>query len=539
MTKRKVLVIDSDDAFADLVVQSLRPHDIDVFKTGNGNEGLDMLAKERPNLIFLQVELPRLSGFSLCNKIKKLPGLSQIPLILVSAEATQEAFQQHMSTPTRADDYVSKPIAQAVLMQKVTRFLGPVGAGAAPGGPPPLAPPPMARPGGAAGAPPSPPGAPRAAPPPPAATKVLPLGAEWRGRTPFEGLFSAPRESGPSLSAGAGLEEKIEYFRDRVKRMEADAARFREAWQTREKEITELEDIYNNFRARLQQTSEELTTTKDNLAKKSQELDDVNRSSQEQLQTARDLEQGLREQIGSLEQHNQEISTALTEATGNYEKQRQENADLRTEMDKQVRELTDDGAQLRQQITDNTQQWTTQRGELEHQLLDANQTIQQKDGELHERHEEIAKLRRFRAAFDQNTDFIMGVFEKSGAIVGGTGIHPRVGPGGLEIGYWIAADRTRRGYATELAAALTRVAFEVAKVRFLEIRTARSNAVSARIPKKLGFVHEATLPRRLELVSGAFDDADIFTMHADAYEGSPARATPISAFDAGGRQVLG
>lgn len=153
--------------------------------------------------------------------------------------------------------------------------------------------------------------------------------------------------------------------------------------------------------------------------------------------------------------------------------------------------------------------------------------------------EEIAKLRRFRAAFNQNTDFIMGVFEKSGAIVGGTGIHPRVGPGGLEIGYWIAADRTRRGYATELAAALTRVAFEVTKVRFLEIRTARSNAVSARIPKKLGFVHEATLPRRLELVSGAFDDADIFTMHADAYEGSPAHATPVAAFDAGGRQVLG
>ena len=67
---------------------------------------------------------------------------------------------------------------------------------------------------------------------------------------------------------------------------------------------------------------------------------------------------------------------------------------------------------------------------------------------------QVEKLLRFRGHFDLDEDFVYGVFDPvSGAVLGGTGLHPRGGPGGLEIGYWIHVDHVGRGYATELTAA--------------------------------------------------------------------------------------
>ena len=154
--------------------------------------------------------------------------------------------------------------------------------------------------------------------------------------------------------------------------------------------------------------------------------------------------------------------------------------------------------------------------------------------------EVVAKLRLFRSWYDTNDDFMMGAFDReSGRLVGGCGLHARAGAGGLEIGYWTHVACVRQGIATEMAAALTRVAFEVAKVRFVEIRCARSNAPSAKVPVKLGFRNEATLPARIELPGGSVDDALVFTLHDRDYAASVAAAASVSmrAFDAGGRAL--
>jgi RimJ/RimL family protein N-acetyltransferase len=71
-------------------------------------------------------------------------------------------------------------------------------------------------------------------------------------------------------------------------------------------------------------------------------------------------------------------------------------------------------------------------------------------------------LRRFRGSFDLGQDFVYGIFSREESeVLGGTGLHTRVGDDAFEIGYWIRASRTREGLATEAAAALTRVAFDV------------------------------------------------------------------------------
>lgn len=122
--------------------------------------------------------------------------------------------------------------------------------------------------------------------------------------------------------------------------------------------------------------------------------------------------------------------------------------------------------------------------------------------------------------------------------MGGTGLHPRVGPGALEIGYWISVRHVGRGYATEAAAALTRVAFEVHGVERMEIRCDPRNEASAAVPRKLGYTHEATLRARVLGVDGTLNPGMIWTLVRDEYPASPSASAPLEAFDAAGRRLI-
>jgi RimJ/RimL family protein N-acetyltransferase len=140
-------------------------------------------------------------------------------------------------------------------------------------------------------------------------------------------------------------------------------------------------------------------------------------------------------------------------------------------------------------------------------------------------------IARFRAEFDAGDDFVYGVFAPDDeTVVGGTGLHTRVGPLGLEIGYWVHRRWTRRGIATALSAALTRVAFEHCGADRVEIRIDPANTASLAIPRKLGFAEEATLRRRLPGAPGEPPhDAVVFVLFRDDFERSPAARTDVRA----------
>ena len=110
----------------------------------------------------------------------------------------------------------------------------------------------------------------------------------------------------------------------------------------------------------------------------------------------------------------------------------------------------------------------------------------------------IERLRGFRAAFDRDENYTYAIFDREDRrVLGGTGLHPRVGAGAIEIGYWIHKDFIGQGLASETAAALTKVAFEIHQLRRVEIHCAPENVRSAAVPCKLGFTHEATLRERM------------------------------------------
>ena len=151
----------------------------------------------------------------------------------------------------------------------------------------------------------------------------------------------------------------------------------------------------------------------------------------------------------------------------------------------------------------------------------------------------VALLRRFRARFDLDEDFVYGILEPSERrVLGGTGLHTRVGPYAREIGYWIRADEEGRGYATEAVAALTRVGFEVDDLERIEIHCEPANSRSAGIPRRLGYTHEATLRGRVRDADNRPRDVQVFTMFAEAYPSSPAARASARAFDATGARLL-
>jgi RimJ/RimL family protein N-acetyltransferase len=150
----------------------------------------------------------------------------------------------------------------------------------------------------------------------------------------------------------------------------------------------------------------------------------------------------------------------------------------------------------------------------------------------------VELIRSFRAAYDSGENFTCGIFDRDETtLLGGAGLHPRVGPGGLEIGYWVRASALRQGIATESAAALTRAGFEICRADRVEIRIDPANRASLAVPAKLGYRHEATLRRRLPARPGEpLRDVTIHTLFREEYD--PAIAPGLRAFDAAGARLL-
>lgn len=155
--------------------------------------------------------------------------------------------------------------------------------------------------------------------------------------------------------------------------------------------------------------------------------------------------------------------------------------------------------------------------------------------------ENVALLRRFRGLFDLGQDFVYGIFDaEESRVLGGTGLHTRVGEDAFEIGYWIRADSEGQGFVTEAVAAQTRVGFEVCGADRLEIRVDPGNARSAAVPLRLGYREEARLRRRLDPPPGeqARRDLVLYALFADEYPSTPSAGAQLEAHDAAGARVL-
>src|SRR3954467_13621432 len=115
----KMVIVDADASFAESVNHLLQPHGFRAVGTPDGAAALELIKAERPDLLVVSVELGKGSGYSLCNRLKRLAEFSAVPLVLTSAQASPEAFAQHQTLATRADAYLRKPFELAELLTTV------------------------------------------------------------------------------------------------------------------------------------------------------------------------------------------------------------------------------------------------------------------------------------------------------------------------------------------------------------------------------------------------------------------------------------
>ncbi|HET7755575.1 MAG TPA: response regulator [Anaeromyxobacteraceae bacterium] len=121
---KKILLVDSDAALAANIGAALQARGAELALARDAGSVLELARAERPDAFVLCAELPGGSGFVLCNKLRKEPDLKDIPLLLTSAAATEETFEQHRKLKTRADAYLKKPFAITALLEKLAPLAG-------------------------------------------------------------------------------------------------------------------------------------------------------------------------------------------------------------------------------------------------------------------------------------------------------------------------------------------------------------------------------------------------------------------------------
>lgn len=121
---KKILLIENDAALAADLSRSLEESGFDVRVTGDGRVGLELAREWGPSAVVLCVELPGMSGYLVCQKLRKDDALRSIPLVLTSAEATEETFDKHRTLKARADEYLLKPYAPGLLLSTLEALVG-------------------------------------------------------------------------------------------------------------------------------------------------------------------------------------------------------------------------------------------------------------------------------------------------------------------------------------------------------------------------------------------------------------------------------
>jgi two-component system alkaline phosphatase synthesis response regulator PhoP len=116
-----VLVVDDNQQNLELLQAYLEDLDCQTIPAHDGHQALEIIAKNPPDLILLDVMMPRMSGFEVCRRIKKDPKTSDIPVIMVTALNEFGDIERGIDSGT--DDFLSKPVNKLELLTRVKTML--------------------------------------------------------------------------------------------------------------------------------------------------------------------------------------------------------------------------------------------------------------------------------------------------------------------------------------------------------------------------------------------------------------------------------
>ena len=121
LTKKKILVVDDEKALVSLVTLHMQMAGYEVFFANDGWSALDICKRDKPDLVILDLMLPKLNGWEVCRRIKEDDSIKDIAVLMLSARS--EVDDKVRGFNVGADDYVTKPFSPKELVARVKRIL--------------------------------------------------------------------------------------------------------------------------------------------------------------------------------------------------------------------------------------------------------------------------------------------------------------------------------------------------------------------------------------------------------------------------------
>ena len=121
MSQFKVLVVDDEPFIARSLTFVLRKNSYEVLEARDGEEALDVIARERPDLVFLDVMMPKLTGFEVAEKIRENADYEAMRIVLLTAKGQDSDRERGESV---ADEYITKPFSPTRILERTRDLLG-------------------------------------------------------------------------------------------------------------------------------------------------------------------------------------------------------------------------------------------------------------------------------------------------------------------------------------------------------------------------------------------------------------------------------
>lgn len=116
-----IAIIEDEIDIADMLSYHLRREGFEVISASTGDAGMNLLRKQKPDLVLLDLMLPNKDGLQICREMKASPALQQIPIIMVSAKSEESDIV--LGLGMEADDYITKPFSPRELVARVKTVL--------------------------------------------------------------------------------------------------------------------------------------------------------------------------------------------------------------------------------------------------------------------------------------------------------------------------------------------------------------------------------------------------------------------------------
>ena len=121
----KILIVDDEPHLRSLIQQTLEELEdegVELLTAGNGEEALAQIQADPPKLVFLDVMMPKVSGFDVCDRVKNTLGLKDVYIVLLTAKGQE--FDRQRGLEVGADVYMTKPFDPDALLRKARQVLG-------------------------------------------------------------------------------------------------------------------------------------------------------------------------------------------------------------------------------------------------------------------------------------------------------------------------------------------------------------------------------------------------------------------------------